>query len=88
MSIKHRTKDRMANGKIRPLFYGWDYRYHHDHKMEFVDYGKNPGWWNRLYNLKPKRQEARHLCRDIVDGLRDADEVLFPHCRKPNYYYW
>ena len=88
MSIKHRVKDRAANGKMRPLFWGWDYRFHHDHKMVFVDYGKCPSDWNRQYHRRPNRAKAARVCRDIAAGRTAPDVAMFPVERKPTVYYW
>ncbi|HDS4345629.1 TPA: hypothetical protein QH074_004318 [Enterobacter hormaechei subsp. steigerwaltii] len=88
MSIKHRVKDRSTNGKMRPLFFGWDYRWHAEHTAYFVDYSKNRSAWNRVMNNRPKRKESRVLCRQITTGDRDAEAAMFPLNRKPNSYEW
>lgn len=88
MSIRHKVKDRGVNGKIRPLFFGWDYRWHDEHTWIFVDYNKNPGWWDNFYNNKPKRCQANNLCKKIVSGAVDPDAAIFPLEKKPKFYYW
>lgn len=91
MSIKHRVKDRAEDGKIRALWMINPGEYTRDpwyKKREYVDFGKNPAWWNRQYNNRPKRKEARALCRDIVRGDRDPEAAIFPHGTKPCAYYW
>lgn len=87
MSIKHRTKDRLDSGKMRPLFFGWDYQLHDDHTMKFCDLGKNPSWWNRVYNRRPARKMAKTLCRKIIQGA-DPEGTLFPLAHKPNQHFW
>lgn len=89
MSIKHRIKDRKDNGKMRPLFRVGPEHFSGDYvKWGYVDYGRNPSWYNREFNNRPKRKEANQLCRQIVTGDREADAVLFPDAIKPTAYYW
>lgn len=91
MSIKHRVKDRAADGRMRGLWMINRSEYTRDpwyKKREYVEFGKNPAWWNRMYNNRPKRKEARALCRDITAGRKEAEAVIFPLATKPNAYYW
>ncbi|VGQ13073.1 hypothetical protein SB5439_05137 [Klebsiella variicola] len=89
MSIKHRVKDRDNSGKIRPLWRtGYDTFSREPVRWGFVVYSKNPAWWNREFNNRPKRSEARQLCKAIAAGRKDADAAIFPLEHKPNYYYW
>lgn len=91
MSIKHRVKDRAADGKMRALWLGYDYkrvRERPSKHMVWVNYKKAPGWWNRQFNNQPKRTQSARLCRAIVKGRVDAEAALFPLAMKPNTYYW
>lgn len=90
MSIKHRVKDRDTTGKMRPLFRVWREQVSREYRPRpaFYDTYKNPSWWNRLVNNKPKRREARHLCRLITGGKLEADAAIFPVNRKPYDYFW
>jgi len=90
MSIKHRVKDRDHTGKMRPLFRVWKDEVCREYRppAPFYDTTKSPSWFNRMYNNRPKRKEARALCRDIAAGRKDAEAVIFPLATKPNDYRW
>lgn len=89
MSIKHRVKDRDASGKIRPLWrVGADEFSREYIKWGYVDYSKSPSAWNRIMNNRPKRKEARALCRGIVTGDKAAELAMFPLDKKPYTYFW
>lgn len=51
-------------------------------------YSKSPSWWNHDFSTVPRRAKERALCRKIVKGDIDLEEVVFPHSKKPVIYYW
>lgn len=56
-------------------------------KYEF-NYNKNPSWWNRLFNRRPKRRQDTIACKQIINGKLDAEKAEFSHSNKPNNWYW
>lgn len=53
----------------------------------FPGYSKNPSWWNRIFNRKPKRREDRDKLKKI-DLKTETDGIIFTDDNKPNKYYW
>lgn len=47
-----------------------------------------PAWWDTLYHRRPQRRRERALCRAVLIGRRDPDEISWPSGRKPHVYYW
>lgn len=56
-------------------------------KTNLVNYAKNPSWWNRIFNNRPKKREAHKLEREASKGA-DLDSMMWPADKKPNKYYW
>lgn len=55
----------------------------------FVNYGKSPSDWNRLFMQVPFRRKNKRICKKILDGHLDPEEAMFPTTiRKPYIYYW
>ena len=53
------------------------------------NYGKSPSEWNRLYHNAPKRRKNKRLCKKILDGYYDCDNISWPLGNsKPHVYYW
>ncbi|AHF77889.1 Phage protein [Sodalis praecaptivus] len=92
MSIKNKVKDRMGDGKIRPLYTvypGVKSREFVPYSRRPVNYGNSPGWWVNLFMNRPRRRKNKALCRAIMQGCRDYDGVAFPLGNsKPHVYYW
>jgi hypothetical protein len=53
----------------------------------FHGYSHNPMWWNHLFTEVPNRRKARTFEHQIARG-RDADEICWPHAKRPYSYYW
>ncbi|TKI03583.1 hypothetical protein [Martelella alba] len=92
MSIKNRVKDRMADGKMRPLYRGENGVMTSEfipYSRRPVNYSSSPGWWISLFMSKPRRRKNKALCLAILQGRRDWDETSFPLGNsKPHIYYW
>jgi len=47
-----------------------------------------PAWWDREFNVRPKRSATRRLERQILKG-RDPEDIAWPlSSHKPHIYYW
>jgi hypothetical protein len=57
-------------------------------KLVLGNYGKNPSWWNLLFNRVPKRRADRDLLKKLKTNPDKADGCVFSVDRKPNAYYW
>ncbi len=92
MSIKNRVKDRMGDGKIRPLYWvrpGVKSKEFIPYSRRPVDYGNSPGWYVKLFMNRPRRRQNKSLCRNILQGRKEYDETAFPLGNsKPHVYYW
>lgn len=77
MSIRNKSKDRNAKGRI---------------SRKFTSPGNGnmntPSWWTRLYMTRPRRLENKSSCRAILRGA-DPDGMNFRlGNHKPHEYYW
>ena len=59
-----------------------------DYKHIFLQYSKNPSWWNRLFTTKRQRPNDRDLCKKVTIDCDDDSDMDFWPARKPNDYYW
>lgn len=51
-------------------------------------YAKCPGYWNRLYHIRPLRRHNAELEKKVLMG-HDPDDLSWPvGSRKPHIYYW
>jgi len=80
VSIKNKATDRDERGRIARKYTGHGC---HSHPMG------TPGWWISLHMIRPARRTSRALCRALVRGEIDPDEVVFPlGSQKPHEYFW
>lgn len=54
----------------------------------YLSYRKAPSEWNNLFHTRPRRRKDKILCKKIVDGYYDYDDLVFPDGKKPFKYYW
>lgn len=59
MSVRNKTKDRDAQGKIKAAYRG---------KPCHRRFLSTPSWWTRLYMTRPRRQQNRRICRAVEKG--------------------
>jgi hypothetical protein len=55
---------------------------------DYLEWMTTPSIWVRDMMTVPQRAKTRALLRKVLKGEVDADEVVFPHARKPHIYYW
>ncbi len=48
----------------------------------------NPGWFNVLYNTRPKRRRDKAKCLSVMHGADTEDMVWGLPNVKPTVYYW
>jgi hypothetical protein len=79
MSVKNKSKDRDAHGRINRKYTGHESTYWLAH---------TPRWWIKIYMVRPKRRLDKKLCQQIPK-TEDYDSLVFPvGNRKPHVYYW
>lgn len=80
MSIKNKITDRDSRGQITRKYTGPGV---HSHPQG------TPGSWVSLHMTRPQRRATRALCRSLLRGEIDGDEVVFPlGNHKPHEYFW
>ena len=81
-------KTKLANNK---KFVKQEVAKHYSDNNDFNGYSsdKGPKWWNRLYHIKPKRQETRRLIHKTIRLIDYEDTPEFPlGNKKPHEYWW
>lgn len=78
MSLKNKTFDRDAKGKICRIYTGPSYHVTWDHP---------PSWWVNLTMNRPRRREVAQLCRRVLRGT-DPDELIWPLGNSKPHEYW
>ena len=64
----------------------WNKMTEEEKLMVFSGYSKNPSWWNRLFNRRPKRRADRDMLKTV--DLNDERDLIFSDDDKPDKYYW
>ena len=78
MSVRNKSQDRDAQGKIKAQYRGKPCYYTMN----------TPSWWTRLHMTRPRRQQNHRLCHAVERGA-DAEALVFPlDNHKPHEYYW
>lgn len=80
--------------KIRKEFgFHVAYNWWKDKRKEYniypaINYSRSPSHWNHDFHTVPRRAKERILCKKILKGDVDLEDVVFPLHTKPNKYYW
>ena len=47
-----------------------------------------PAWWDIIYHRRPMRARGAAIERQVMKGVVDADNAVWPLSKKPHQYYW
>lgn len=71
------------NGIKKP----WNQFTFEEQRKMFSGHGKNPSWWNKMYNISPRRRDDRDKLKKL-DLKSECEGVVFNDDKKPCIYYW